>query len=301
MKFVAAENRTDAWTVHAPGRVFSLDETASIVTFVRSFPDRPRSRLAREICETFNWRRPSGVPKVRECWEMLWRLQDLGAFALAPTRTGRRRGQRTRIARTPLGEPRAILTCPLADLLPLELQLVGKAEHALWSELIDRHHYLGFATPFGAHLRYLIRSRHGDTLACLQFSSAAWRLAPRDRWIGWSDRGRARNLSHVIQQSRFLILPWVCVPHLASHILSRAQRALRHHWPERYSYTPRVLETLVDPKFTATSYRAANWIYVGDTSGRGRMDRECRRFGVAVKRVFVIALDRHARRDLCRQ
>jgi hypothetical protein len=188
----------------------------------------------------------------------------------------------------------------LHELKPLALQRVsGAREHALWSELVDRYHYLGFATPFGGQLRYWVRSHAGQELACLQFSAGAWRLAARDRWIGWSDAARLHNLPRVVQQSRFLILPWVKVAHLASHLLAQSVRVLESHWESLYGRRPLLVETLVDPRFAATSYRAANWVYAGLTSGRGRQDREHRRHGYSVKQVYLLALDRRAREQLC--
>jgi hypothetical protein len=125
------------------------------------------------------------------------------------------------VQRTLFGEPRQAVECELQELMPLVLEPVsGAAAHALWSEWVDRYHYLGFATPVGAQLRYVVRARSGEELACLQFSAAAWRLAAPDLWVGWSDSARQANLPRVVQQSRFLILPWVTVPCLASHLLA---------------------------------------------------------------------------------
>src|SRR5699024_6200660 len=136
------------------------------------------------------------------------------------------------------------------------------AEQALWRELVDRYHYLGFRTPYGASLRYLMTTG-GDTpkpLGCLQFSSPAWRMQARDQWIGWDKAAREHHLPHVINNSRFLILPWVTVPHLASHVLGQAMRQIAADWQASYGLRPWLVETLVDPKrFAGTCYRAANW------------------------------------------
>jgi hypothetical protein len=296
MRIVAAQN---LWTVFAPGRVFSPDDTARIVALVAASPELSRRAIAGKLCASFGWLRADGSPKLRECWEMLRRLEQAGAISLPALRGGSRRGL-TQIARTTAGEPRPELSCALSELRPLSFELVRSQRGPLWRELIDRYHYLGFATALGAQLRYLVRSRDGELLACLQFSSAAWRMGPRDRWIGWSNPTRVINLPEVVQQSRFLILPWVRVSHLASHILARSQRVLVRDWQSHYRRRPRLLETLVDPRFAATSYRAANWIELGITAGGRRTDRLTERRNYGIKRIFVMPLGSRARQELCR-
>jgi hypothetical protein len=171
----------------------------------------------------------------------------------------------------------------------------------LFKQYIDRYHYIGYRIPFGAHLRYLVESQQlpGRYLACLQFSSPAWTMAPRDAWIGWSAEQRKRNLQFIVNQSRFLILPWVKVKGLASKILSLAARRLPHDWHSVYGYRPLLLETLVDrSRFSGTCYRAGNWIHLGATQGRGRMDRDHAAQDQAIKDIFVYPLCRHAREQL---
>ena len=155
----------------------------------------------------------------------------------------------------------------------------SREESRLWTELIERHHYLRYRVPVGANLRYLVRSgqRGGSVLACLLWSSPAWKMAARDEWIGWNAEQRARNLQLIVNNSRFLVLPWVRIQGLASKILAQSARQLPIDWEHRYGYRPLLLETLVDAqRFRGTCYRAANWIHVGQTAGRGRMDREHR-------------------------
>jgi hypothetical protein len=185
--------------------------------------------------------------------------------------------------------------------LHLEVVRGGQADHsgnhALFKELLDRHHYLGYRVPFGASLRYLVRSERApeNVLACLLWSSPAWKMAARDAWIGWSDGERTRNLQLIVNNSRFLILPWVRVKGLASKILARCTRQLPRDWEKLYGYRPLLLETLVDAgRFRGTCYRAANWIALGQTTGRGRMDREHAAHGEAVKDLYVYPLCRHA-------
>jgi transposase len=172
------------------------------------------------------------------------------------------------------------------------LELVhGRQERALWRELIDRYHYLGYVQAFGAQLRYFVRDAHGRLLGCLGFSSAAWRLAGREQWIDWSEPQRRQRLNRIVQQSRFLILPWVKVANLASHVLALSVRRMPRDWQRGYGVAPLLVETLVDEKrFLGTCYRAANWVDVGLSAGRGRMDREHQRHGVAPKRIFLYPL-----------
>jgi uncharacterized protein DUF4338 len=186
---------------------------------------------------------------------------------------------------------------------PLEMRGVESREQSrLWTELIERHHYLRYRVPVGANLRYLVRSgqKERSVLACLLWSSPAWKMAARDQWIGWNAEQRARNLQLIVNNSRFLVLPWVRIQGLASKILALSARQMPHDWQTRYGYRPLLLETLVDTKrFRGTCYRAANWLHVGQTSGRGRMDREHQRHGQAIKDIYVYPLVRDARQRLC--
>jgi hypothetical protein len=186
---------------------------------------------------------------------------------------------------------------------PLRLQLLGGesgGDSALFREYLDRYHYQHYRVPFGAHVRYLVRSEHSPerVLACLLWTSPAWKLAERDRWIGWSPEQRARNLQFIVNHSRFLILPWVRVKGLASKILSHCARQLPADWEKRYGYRPLLLETLVETeRFRGTCYQAANWIQLGGTQGRGRMDRYHERTGTA-KMLFVYPLCRRVQQRL---
>ena len=200
------------------------------------------------------------------------------------------------------GNPQKPVTGSVGEYSPLLLRLVqGIDLSSLWNQFIDRYHYLRFRVPFGANLRYLVESeRHpGRPLACLLFSSPAWKMTARDAWIGWTENERRRNLQYVVSNSRFLILPWVSIRGLASKILSLAARRLPGDWDQFYGYRPLLLETLVDPsRFRGTCYRAANWTYLGKTQGRGRMDRDHQAHGRAVKDLYVFPLCRAARRRL---
>lgn len=256
-----------------------------------------RTELAATLCEQLGWLRPSGKPKTVECRRFLEALAERGLVDLPAPRGGRPKGSTTGIEID--DAPPAPITGALASIGPVTLERVhGSASHAQWRARMERHHYLGYRVPFGAHLRYHIHCPKG-VLGGLQFSSPAWRLRARDRWIGWEDRQRGRGLQHVVCNSRFLILPQVRVPHLASHVLGLAARRLAGDWAQTYALTPWLLETLVDPgRYQGTSYRAANWIEVGRTSGRGRDDRAHRRHGASPKQVWLYPLRRDARERL---
>jgi hypothetical protein len=284
------------------GRALSHGELELIVGITGSCTGVSRTELAATVCELLDWRRSNGRLKSRECWALLEQLEAAGELELPRRRATKPKGVRTAVPRSVRGEaPDEPLRAPLADLTPLTLTRVESSEqHRLWRELVGRYHYQGHAVAFGAQLRYLVGvSRpQPQVVGCLQFSSPAWRLAARDRWVGWDDAQRARALQRVVNNSRFLLLPWVQVRNLASTVLARAARRIVEDWQALYAVRPLLLETLVDTaRFAGTCYRAANWRELGTTSGRGRMDRNHERHGAAPKAVFVYPLVD----DVCRR
>jgi len=241
-----------------------------------------------------------------------WEVEESGMCGLATEvaaaanpsgLAGVARHQTTRPSSTP-GRRSAERSQPsvrgrLADYQPLRLQRVEDlAGRRLFQPYVQRYHPLGYRVPYGAQLRYLVRARSQDVLACLLFTSAAWKMAPRDTWIGWSQQARRANLFRVVNNARFLILPWVEVPHLASHLLALAARQLPTDWLAAYQVRPVLLETLVDRPHTGACYRAANWVYVGQTQGRGRRDRTHQAHGTC-KDILLYPLESHWRRRLC--
>ena len=291
-----------AATTRFSGRAFRAREVTLIREVVRDCSGLSRMELARTVCELLGWRRPNGGLKARECREFLERLDAEGALVLPDKRRGRAVGSVTRVPRTAAGEPGRALAGSVRDVEPLLVELVrAPAERLLFRELVGRYHYLGHTVPFGAHLRYLVYASRPQraVVGCLQFSSPAWRMAARDRWVGWDDATRARNLQHVVNNSRFLLLPWVGVRNLASAVLSRGLGRLVADWPRRYHIEPWLVETLVDPcRHHGGCYRAANWVALGATTGRGRMDRYGRRAGEAPKTVLAYPVVRDAQRRL---
>jgi len=277
-------------------------EVATIKDLAKSLSGLSRTELSATVCELLGWRRASGRLKTRECLDLLEALAEKGMLVLCDKSGGRPRGRRTGVPCTLQGETQPLLVARLAEVQPVYLRRVeGCAAHALWRELVGRYHYLGHATAFGASLRYFVEVSRPQVriVGCLQFTSPAWRMAARDRWIGWSEAQRSAHLAEVVQHSRFLLLPWVQIAYLASHTLALAARQLPGDWQERFGVRPLLLETLVDAqRFTGTCYRAANWIALGETTGRGRQDRDHQRHGSAPKRIFVFPLASNARRRL---
>ncbi|MDN5850890.1 MAG: DUF4338 domain-containing protein [Nitrococcus sp.] len=284
------------------GAPLSGAELELIQACVARFRHLSRTELAATVCEWLGWERPNGRLKTRECRDLLQALEALELLELPALRAGRPRGAATTLPRSAHGEAKAPVSAPLRSLQPIGLIRVEQpAEHALWRELMGRHHYLGHRTAYGASLRYLIAASAGREriLGAVQFSSPAWRMRARDAWIGWNEATRKRNLPRLINNSRFLILPWVRVPHLASHVLALALRRVLADWEACYGLRPWLSETLVDPqRFSGVCYRAANWIDVGLTTGRGRQDRHHSRHNAAPKRIFLYPLRAHAQQAL---
>jgi Domain of unknown function (DUF4338) len=283
------------------GRVFSKAELEWIAEMTQEYAGLGRTEIARTLCELLEWKRASGRLKDQDCRQLLERLCDQGWVTLPPVRISGPRGPR-HIHLSEASAPQPVLEGSAGELAPLELRVVRSGtESRLWIELIERYHYLRHRVPIGANLRYLVRSpRSGEqVLACLLWSSPAWKMAPRDQWIGWNQEQREQNLQLVVNNGRFLIPPWVHVRGLASKILGRCARQLPDDWELRYGYRPLLLETLVDSRrFRGTCYQAANWIHVGQTQGRGRMDSEHRAHGLAPKDIYLYPLCRDVQKKL---
>ena len=283
------------------GHDVSSEDLDLVRTVIGDYATLSREELAATICELLGWTRPTGRLKARECREWLERLAAAGVIVLPPKRVGRPAGTATRVPVTACGEAQPMMTGTVRDVAPIRIERVtAPPQRQLFRELVGRYHYLGHTVPFGAHLRYLVVASQPQrqVVGCVQFSSPAWRMAARDGWIGWDDATRIRQLPHVVNNSRLLILPWVRVKNLASTILARSARALIADWRAAYGVTPLLVETLIDPRrFDGASYRAANWIVVGTTTGRGRGDGRHRAVRVP-KRVLLYPLVRDAAAQL---
>lgn len=283
------------------GQDVSDQQINEIAEITKTFPRLSRTELANTICELFSWRRQNGKLKSVECRFFLEDLADKGIISIPACRKQYANKGLAKIARTFRGDIQPSIRAELKELSPVSLiRVENRGQRRLWYEYIDRYHYLGYRVPFGAQMRYFIKSEvTDDLLGCFQFSSPAWKMAPRDRWIGWSDQERRVKLQKIINNSRFLILPWIKVKNLASSVLSLAVRSVPEDWRCRYGLRPVLMETLVDrSRFTGTCYRAANFIHLGQTTGRGRMDRDNTRRGVGVKGIYVYPLSSRFRREL---
>jgi hypothetical protein len=286
-------------TVSFCGRVLTASELSLVRQIISDFPRLSQAELAYTICELLEWRRPNGKLKNPECVEWLQKWQQHVFPPLPELRATKPRGAHRLLADDPQSDPQLLLRGALADYQPLRLQVVADpAGRRLFQQYIQRYHPLGYRVPYGAQLRYLVRAASQDVLACLLFTSAAWKMAPRETWVGWSEPARRANLARVVNNARFLILPWVEVRHLASHVLALAARQLPTDWMAAYGVLPLLLETLVDRPYSGTCYRAANWICVGQTQGRGRMDRTHTAQGSA-KDILLYPLESHWRQRLC--
>ena len=280
------------------GRVFGPPEIERVREIIRAHPGASRQQLSYRVCEVFDWRKPDGSLKDMSCRVALLRMYREGLIEL-PAPRHKVNPCRSFARRTPQAEPEPLLEAAVHELEGLRLAVVERTDSALWNEYIDRYHYLGYKPLPGAQLRYFAYA--GERLVgLLGFGAAAWKSGPRDEWIGWSRTQRHRNLGGVINNARFLILPWVRVSSLASKLLAMAARSLPAHWEVRYGYRPVLLETFVEAeRFTGTCYRAANWTCVGQTQGRGKLGDH--RLGqVPVKTVWVYPLAKDFRARLAR-
>ncbi|MBL4869288.1 MAG: IS4 family transposase [Pseudomonadales bacterium] len=251
------------------GKRFTRKQITSIKETAARFSSLSRRELAHTICEHLAWQTPTGKNKVQSCLGMLESLEELGILCLPEKNKSMHRGPQKKIHWTKQTQEQPTIDDDLNQLTPISLQVVTEKEAIKqWNEFVDRHHYLGYKHPIGSHLRYFILDRQGRKLGCLLFSYAVTRLPLRDEWIGWQDQAHKKHLKLVINNNRFLVLPWVKVKHLASKALAIASRQLADDWNEHHGYRPVLLETFVDlTKFNATCYRAANWQYLGDTKG----------------------------------
>ena len=285
------------------GRQLSARDIELIRQLTADFPNLTLHELASTVSELLDWHRPTGRVKTRECVDLLQHLAAGGWLTSLPALQPRKPRVSRPVNIDSCSDPQPSVIGGVRDHLPIRLQLIENHEDRVrFRQFIQRYHYLGYRIPYGAQLRYFVQSSapQSPLLGCLLFTSAAWKMAPRDRWIGWADATRRANLPHVVNHSRFLIFPWVQLNHLASHVLSRVVRQLPQDWSTHYHVQPLLLETLVDvSRFQGTCYRAANWIDLGLTQGRGRMDRHTQRQGHSPKRIFVYPLFRSAQQWLC--
>ena len=293
---------TDTIECRYHGHDFTTAQMALLRALIAHRPPLNRAQLAKAFCRRIGWYKPDGGLKNMMAKVVLLKMHRDGRIVLPPPKQPQNRPRPilfTQGTEPPLFPP----PTRLEEVRPLQLLPVTGAApkpSARWNEFIARYHYLGYKTLVGAQMRYTVQDRNAAPLALLGFSTAAWKTAPRDRFIGWSAQQRHNNLPRVIDNSRFLVLPWVRVPNLASHILSLVRQRLPRDWQRRYNLTPVLIETFVEiPRFTGTTYRASGWIHVGTTQGRGRYDRD-KQYALAKKDIWLCPLRKDWKRTLNR-
>lgn len=285
------------------GRPFGPEQLAQIQSLLEQNGHWSRYRLSRELAALWDWRTAGSELKDMAARTLLLKLEEQGWIRLpprripSPTRSGKPR------ATTDLALQPVTLECSLDELTPLRLlEVSSSGQRSLRAELeacLDRYHYLGYRSRVGQNLQYWVFDGRERPLACVVFGAAAWQCAPRDHWIGWSATERARQLGAIVNNTRYLLLPWVRVPRLASSILGLVARQIRQDWQRKYQQPIWLLETFVDrQRFAATCYRAANWIYVGQTKGRGRQGPSSREQSTSIKDIYLRPLHPNFRRHL---
>lgn len=277
------------------GRLFTVQDVSLIQEVVSTCKGISRMEMANTVCELLEWKRAGGGLKARECRDLLERLESQGVLTLPAKKSASHPGPRKSYTPEPGDRPYSSLCGSIEAFAPVEIDPVVTGEQRrLFRDLVSRYHYLGYAMPYGARLQYLVYANRPrrEVVGCVQFSSAAWRMKARDQWIGWDDAQRRAGLQRIVNNSRLLAL--ARIRNLASMMLACAVRRLPEDWEVRYGLRPLLVETLVDrQRFYGGCYRAANWIELGQTSGRGRMDRANQRHGLAIKTVLVYPLVRN--------
>lgn len=287
------EKRCIAELIAQPHAGRSID--AAQIKLIRQtcvmFPALSRRELAHTVCEHLEWYTANGRNSIHSCLGLLERMEGLGLVMLPEKDRSKIRTAQRQLTWGARSEAQPLIACRLQQLAPVSIEPVFEpAAVATWNELVDRHHYLKYRRPIGPHMRYFVFDKSRRPLGCVMFCYAARRLTCRDAWIGWQGREYKDHLDRVLCNSRFLMLPWVRVPHLASKALSLCARRIGDDWRMCHGYRPLLLETYVDDsRFKATCYRAANWQWIGHTD---------RRSGKTRKSVYVYPLVKHARRML---
>jgi len=274
------------------GRIITPEEILFLRQFIAEHSQLSRRKLSAKVCEAWQWKQANGALCDMVCRGLLLMLHRAGEIQLPEVRFVARNPFVKRERPQPMLIDTTPVIAPLNELRPVEVQQVRRTgDEPLFNSLIEHHHYLGYEQPVGEHLKYLVWAQ-GRPIACMAWSSAPRHLGSRDRFIGWSGEARRRNIRYLAYNTRFLILPWVEVPHLASHILGRMARQISQDWERLYGHPIFLLETFIDPeRFRGTCYRAANWILLGRTTGRGK-DDQTHRPNRSIKEVYALPLHR---------
>jgi hypothetical protein len=281
------------------GREFSLDDIQTIKQLMEQNPRLQRTPMSRQLCELWGWTKPNGELKDMSCRVALLRMQCDGLITLPPSRIAGFPRSRPHFPPTVATNPEEPLLQPVHELGPLTLRpVIGTAVSRLWNEYIARYHYLGYTPMSGAQMRYNVYADE-RLVALLSFGASAWKLAGRESFIGWQAPQRLKNLQLVINNARFLILPWIQSKGLASKILSKIARQLPHDWYQRYGYRQVLFETFVESqRHRGTCYKAANWVHVGQTTGRGKKSTLHHQI-IPIKDIWIYPLRKDFARVLC--
>jgi hypothetical protein len=299
MEHSTLEKREASTSLRIRGKTFTPEDLFHIKVLVESSPHEHRFALSKRVCRELGWIQPNGRLKDRSCRDVLARLHEIGFIHLPnPRRPGVRR---RRVEITERSAPKPLASFGPDDIEAASFRIVSGTgnldQERLWNEYVERCHYLGYGVSVGPHIKYFV-IHDGQPIACLCFAGAAWRVEVRDRWIGWNSQERERNLCYILNNTRFVIFPWIQVRNLASRLLALAARRIADDWQRRYAYRPLLLESFVDSeRYTGACYRAANWLQVGYTKGRGKLDRDFKAH-LSKKAVLLYPLRKDATRYL---
>jgi hypothetical protein len=272
------------------GRTFSPEDIELIKWARKTYPKLPRHEFASTVCELLNWTTPGGRAKWHPCLAFLEQLEAEGIIHLPVVKAIKQTAGKVKI--TAFEFDTREINGEVRDFEPIKLTVVQPGEELKrWRAYVEQYHMLGFKTVFGSRLQYFVKSGNLE-LGCIQFSASSWALKQRDEWIGWTVDDRKDRLNLIVNNSRFLIFPWVHIRNLASKVLSLAAHQIQEDWLREYCYAPVLLETFVDLEhFKGTCYKAANWIHLGETQGRGRMDRH-KEYALSKKAIFMYPLQK---------
>ena len=280
------------------GRLISINEIETIKKLIEENPSWKRTRLSKELCKLWQWHTPYGQMKDIACRTLLLKLERSGHIKLPPSQNPKINFYRNKEIQYVFHSNDAVHT-DLENLQPIRLIVVlDKEDMDIFKTFLSLYHYLRYSGTVGENIKYLAFDKTARPLACFLFGSATWKVEPRDSFIGWDANTRKRNLPFITNNMRFLILPWVCVKHLASHLLGKVVRRISSDWIEKYGHPIHLLETFIErSRFTGVSYKAANWIYVGQTKGRTRNDRHLS-IHVPTKGIYLYPLSKNYREEL---
>ena len=278
------------------GRTFKEEEMELIREITVEYPKLSQAELANTVCELIGWTQMNGKPKTVQCMQFLRSLAEEGELTLPALNVRMDAGRNGSAKMETVKDRLWINTAEMCECGPIKLELIHPVEGLRqWRTYMSAYHRLGDPNAFGNQVRYMIKAEDGRDLGCMLFSASSWSLMPREEWVGWSQADKNSRLHLVVNQSRFLIFPWIRVHNLASRALAAAARRIQGDWLEAYCYAPVIMETFVDASlYSGTCYKAANWIYIGETQGRGRNDRNKER-ALSRKAIYMYPLQRDFR------